>query len=303
MRRFFLRSKPCVGAGGLYIRIVCALLLLFVALFIAGCNDKTPQEAAAPDMAETVQIVVMEDFSTSKTADLTMPTAMPTATPTAMPTPTQAKPLAGIIIGIDPGHQQKANNDLEPQSPKHSQTLKRKVSPGTKGFWSKVHEYEVVLSVALLLQDILVENGATVIMTRTTHDVDISNIERALIFNDAKTDYALRIHCNGSQDQTKKGASVLVPKENPFKEKCDRAAEILLADFCTETGILYRGLSERGDQTGFNWCDRMIINIEMGYMSNRDDDAYLTNHEHYIIMAQGLANGIIRYFETEKTEH
>jgi len=175
--------------------------------------------------------------------------------------------------------------------------MKRKVSPGTKGFWSDVHEYEVTLSVGLLLRDILQENGATVIMTRTTNDVDISNVERAILFNEAQTDYALRIHCNGAQDQTKEGASILIPKTNPYKEDCRLAAEILLADFCAETGMLLRGIVERGDQSGFNWCERMIINIEMGYMSNRKDDAYLSDSDNHKTMAQGLANGIIRYFE------
>jgi N-acetylmuramoyl-L-alanine amidase len=261
--------------------------LLLVALSAIGCAAPSPNPAAlestpAPT-SEVIQVALVEP----------KPSQTPELTPE--PTPTHALPLAGFIIGVDPGHQAVADNSLESVSPKYT-SMKEKVSPGTKGFWSDVHEYEITLSVGLLLRDILEENGATVIMTRTSNDVNVSNSMRAILFNEAKTDYAVRIHCNGSHDQSKKGASILIPKENPFLDDCKAAAELLLAEYSKATGIEARGLSARGDQTGFNWCERMVINIEMGYMSNPDDDAYLSNTENHKIMAQGMANGILKYF-------
>jgi N-acetylmuramoyl-L-alanine amidase len=274
---------------GLKLRLLCVIFCACVLVTGIGCGNLSQKQIVVTPAPTQLQMVIIEQKQSP--------------TPTIEPTPTQAPvlPLTGLVIGIDPGHQAIANNDLEPVYPKSKKNQKEKVSPGTKGFWSDVHEFEVVLAVSLMLQDILEENGATVVMTRSTNDVDISNIERANIMNQAETDYALRIHCNGSHDQTKKGASILIPKENPFKQECVDAAEILLADFCSETGIELRGISERGDQTGFNWCNRMIINIELGYMSNKDDDAYLSDPEHYKIMAQGLANGIMRYFAQQST--
>lgn len=266
--------------------LLSAALLLF-AFIAVGCSaapqSPGPVKSAPVPTSEVIQVALVEPA----------PTQTPVLTPE--PTPTPQLPLAGLVIGVDPGHQAVADNTLESVSPKYT-SMKEKVSPGTKGFWSDVHEYEITLSVGLLLRDILEENGATVVMTRTTNDVNISNSARAILFNEAKTDYAIRIHCNGSQDQTKKGASILIPKENPYLDDCKSAAEILLAEYSKYTGIEARGLSARGDQTGFNWCDRMVINIEMGYMSNPDDDAYLANTENHKIMAQGLANGIIAYF-------
>ena len=36
-------------------------------------------------------------------------------------------------------------------------------------------------------------------------------------------------------------------------------------------------MTYRSDQTGFNWCTRPIINIEMGHLSNPDDDKLLSD--------------------------
>lgn len=263
-------------------------VLLTTACVAAGCSPAIPAASENPMPSEVIQIVLIEQTPIQESFP----------TPAQIPTPTPQLPLSGLIIGIDPGHQAVADTSLESVSPKYTK-MKEKVSPGTKGFWSDVHEYEITLSVGMLLRDILVENGATVVMTRTTNDVNISNSARAILFNEAKTDYALRIHCNGSRDQTKKGASILVPKENPFLDECSCSAEILLAEYSKLTGIEARGLSARGDQTGFNWCERMVINIELGYMSNPDDDAFLSNIENHNLMAQGLANGILQYFASK----
>ena len=57
------------------------------------------------------------------------------------------------------------------------------------------------------------------------------------------------------------------------------------------------GLRAMGNQTGFNWCNRMVINIEMGYMTNKEEDALLTDSDYQVKMAQGICNGILAYYE------
>ena len=68
-------------------------------------------------------------------------------------------PLEGLVIGIDPGHQLRANTGVEPVAP-GSKVMKRKVSWGTQGRYSGVPEREVNLSVGLKLRDMLEELGA-----------------------------------------------------------------------------------------------------------------------------------------------
>ena len=51
-------------------------------------------------------------------------------------------PLRGVTIGIEPGHQAKANSGLEPNAP-GSKKMKKKVSSGTRGIYTKVNEYKL----------------------------------------------------------------------------------------------------------------------------------------------------------------
>jgi len=236
------------------------------------------------------------------------PTPTPTPTPTPAPTPTpeppstEARPagnvLRGKIIGLDPGHQGKSNNEQEPVAPGSSET-KKKVSSGTQGAYTRVPEHEVNLKVGLLLRDMLEDAGATVYMTRTSADVDVSNVERAQLFNKWNVDLGIRLHCNGSTDKSKKGAFMLVPadKNYPYYDENVKAAKAILAAYGEATGLsTERGITYRSDQTGFNWCERPIVNIEMGHMSYESDDRKITDSAFQKRMAQGIYNGIVDYF-------
>ena len=73
-----------------------------------------------------------------------------------------------------------------------SKETKQKVAGGCRGVKSGVYEYEVNLNVGLLLRDLLQEAGATVVMTHEVLDVNISNSQRAQMFNEAKVDLGIR---------------------------------------------------------------------------------------------------------------
>ena len=44
----------------------------------------------------------------------------------------------------------------------------------------------------------------------------------------------------------------------------------------------------------------MIVNIEMGHMTNKAEDARLTSPDYQKKMAQGLLDGICAYFEKKE---
>ncbi|MDD3920186.1 MAG: N-acetylmuramoyl-L-alanine amidase [Eubacteriales bacterium] len=255
----------------------------------------TPTPAPDPAASPAAEDTPSPTETPTVTPKAQTPTPAPTKTPDAAVPPVTGKPLSGYTIGIDPGHQSHANRDKEPEAP-GSSTMKNKVSSGTYGRFSGVREYVVNLDVGLALRDSLEALGATVVMTRTTNDVDISNVERAKFFNEKKTDYALRLHCNGSDDASKAGAFMLIPKSHPYKDDCKRAAELLIDAYCSASGFKNKGITVRSDQTGFNWCERMIVNIEMGHMTNESDDHMLTDPAVQKKMVQGLTNGIVAYF-------
>ena len=205
------------------------------------------------------------------------------------------RPLSGLVIGIDPGHQAHADYAKEPEAP-GSSVYKAKVSSGTRGVVSKVYEYEVNLLVGEKLKSVLESMGASVVMTRETNDINISNAQRAQMFNRYKTDYAIRLHCNGSSNPSVTGAYVLIPTKNPYLPECKKAAQLLIAAVAKATGAKTYPYVQRGDQAGFNYCERMIVNIEMGYMTNASEDRQLVDAGYQQKMAEGIANGILSYF-------
>lgn len=235
------------------------------------------------------------------------PTAISFPSPVPTPTPLStlaALPLAGIRIGIDPGHQLHADRKQEPVAPGSSET-KNRVSSGTRGASSGVPEHEVTLSVGLLLRDLLTAQGAEVFMTRTKADVDISNSERAVFFNDYQVDLGIRLHCNGSDDEAVRGAFMLVPadKAYPYYRACQLAAEKILDAYGQATGIpTDKGITYRDDQAGFNWCQRPVVNIEMGHLTNPEEERLLIDTAFQKTMAQGIYNGIFLYFQQSRLE-
>lgn len=285
-------------------RLACLLVLC---LLLMGCQ--------APEKPETLDIQAPTAAPTPSPAPEITPTIAPTQAPptetpastpepkaTQAPTPSAtAKPLAGLVIGLDPGHQSKANREQEPVAPGSSET-KNKVSSGTQGAGSGVYEHEVNLAVGLLLRNLLEEAGATVIMTRTTADVDISNVERAQLFNKYKVDLGIRLHCNGAEDSAKYGAFMLVNADKNFAyyTQSVRAAELILAAYGSETGLdISKGITYRSDQTGFNWCERPVVNIEMGHLTNTEEDKKLVDSDFQKKMARGIFKGILAYFTEE----
>lgn len=82
---------------------------------------------------------------------------------------------------------------------------KAKVSSGTQGKWTGVAEYKLNLEVSLQLRDALLAEGYNVIMIRETNEVDIANSERAAIANESNADVFIRIHANGSENQSAQG--------------------------------------------------------------------------------------------------
>ena len=229
-------------------------------------------------------------------------TAVPTQEPTPEPTPAVTDPpagtlpLSGVIIGIDPGHQARANLDREPIAPGSGET-KYKVSGGTQGVVTKVPEYEVVLKIGLLLRTALEAQGAEVYMTRETNDVDISNIERAQMMNEAGAHVVLRLHLNGGMSESTRGIGAFVKSKGSGAEESYAIAETLLAALGETTGARIEQIQVYDTYTGLNWSEVPSILLEMGYMSNPDEDRLLNTEEYQALLVEGIVRGLTGYFD------
>ena len=217
-------------------------------------------------------------------------------------TQTVNKKNGQYIICIDPGHQTKGDMSQEPVAPGSSEK-KFKVSWGTQGVATKIPEYELTLSASKILKKDLEQMGFKVIMTRETNDVHITNSERAIFANDNNADLVIRIHADGSDDSSTTGASLHIPSQDsqytskiyPESNECAKLISLQMK----QDGFKVNDIYQRSDLTGFNWSKVPVVLVEMGFMSNPEEDQKMAETSYQEKMMKSVAEGAQSYFENK----
>ena len=206
----------------------------------------------------------------------------------------------GRVVAIDAGHQAKGNSEKEPIGP-GSSTMKAKVAAGAEGISTKLPEYKLTLSVSQKLRRILEERGYKVIMIRESNDVNLSNAERAEIANKSGASIFVRVHANSLDNNSVHGTlSMCQTAKNRYNgnlhAKSDSLSKKITDYVCAATGFKNRGVQETDSMSGINWCTIPVTIIEMGFMSNPEEDQKMAQDDYQELIAAGIANGIDAYF-------
>ena len=204
--------------------------------------------------------------------------------------------LKGVTVCIDPGHQTVGvGGKKEPRGPGLSGTQSR--AGQAQGVKTRRYEYIVTFEVAQQLRDALLAEGATVVMTKTDPEEYVSNVGRATVANDADADLFIRLHCNSNANSKHTGIVVYVPLHSDYAVAVADADTYLtyadaLADAMTGTTGTKSHSIANDTYIASNWAMMPAFLVEMGYMSNPDEDVLLSDPDYQAKLIRGMVNGL-----------
>lgn len=274
-------------------RIISFSLLIVFLISLAGCGKSSENTESTEQSKATSQSV---------TSTNTENTTEKKATESSTTKPTEKKGiLSGFKVLLDAGHGC-SGNYVEPKykGASDSEVTYENSSTGATGVVTKKREGDLTLEIALKLQKKLQNLGADVLMIRTKKTTPMSLVQRAEYGNKHKVDLAFRIHADGLDDQSVNGASTLYPSaehiNNKIAEKSKNIASIIQREYIKSTGLADRGTVERNDLVGFNFTTVPCILLELGFMTNPEEDKKMSDKKFQEKMVDGITNGMIAYY-------
>jgi N-acetylmuramoyl-L-alanine amidase len=307
------RSVPRTGESGASVaemrrppRICWSVLA--VVLVSAGCATAQAGHPAGPATIVPGQAATQAPGSAASAAPavLASPPSPDPAASSGQARQPQPRPLAGRVIGIDPGHNGGNFDDPEFIGTQIWNGLEDEDcdTTGTQTD-SGYTEAQFNFNVARYLRAILRADGARVVMTRSSNKgVGPCVTTRAQIINHAHANVAVDIHADGGP-ASGRGFTVLEPVSDGPNDQVIAASVRFGAD--VKSAMLARtsmpasdyygvgGVIYRDDLAGLNLTTVPKILVECGNMRNATDAALLIRPSYQREIAAALAAAITRF--------
>lgn len=244
---------------------------------------------------------------------------VPVPEPRPDPPPQVRKALDKPMIVIDPGH--------------------GGVDPGATGI-SGIYEKHITLTVAREVRDALLKTGRYRVHLTRNRDVFIALRNRIKIAHDVEADLFISLHADSIANHRIRGGSVYTLSENASdseaealaakENRADALAGVDLSDQSPSVARILIELAQRATKNASVTYARDLIHemsrsarllhkthrfagfavlkspevpsvlFEMGYLSNRIDEAGLRNPRHRAKLAQGIVKSIDNFFRRQQ---
>lgn len=218
-----------------------------------------------------------------------------------------ALPLAGKVVVLDPGHNggnashAAETGKLVPMGSGQSKACDTTGTDADDGYSEHQFNFSVALAVAQLLE----QDGVKVVLTRA-NDTGVGPCvnQRADIGNDEHADAAVSIHGDGF-DASGHGFQIIQATKSAGGAANDARSNELSAalhgTFLSESGLTPAtyigtdGYETRGDLAGLNLSTVPKVLVECGNMKNAGDSALMESASGRARTAQAIADGIIAF--------
>jgi N-acetylmuramoyl-L-alanine amidase len=197
-------------------------------------------------------------------------------------------PLSGKIILLDAGHG----------------------GPDGGAGTGETLEKDIALNITLKVRDYLQQQGALVVMTRST-DTDLADpgtrgysrrkVEdlknRLKIINDSDNDFFVSIHLNAIPSPRWSGAQTFYA---PHHTENARAAKFIQEELVRNLENTNRKAKPISSVYILKHAKKPGVLVEVGFLSNPAEKANLKKDEYQEKLAASIYEGILRYFTNEK---
>ena len=271
------------------------LLAIAAGLLAVACSSAAGTPVQQPPLSEPTSPTITPPDSPA-----------PSPARTARPRSRPAKPLAGKVVGIDPGHN--GGNAADPAylntiiwNGRQSETCDTTGTQTAGGYTEALFNFNV----ARYLRADLEAAGARVVMTRTNnHGVGPCVNRRARIIDNAHADVAIDIHADGGPAWGR-GFTVLEPVADGPNDYVisasvrfgrDVRAALLQHTSMPESNYYgSNGVQFRDDLAGLNLTTVPKVLIECGNMPNATDASLLTSPRFQRKLAATFKDAIVRF--------